>query len=168
MRLKEARKQWTSLEAPDGLMSGRHSTLSRVRRSSVNLISRATDSTHVVHVYDPTTGEGIGALDFLDNDGEPPLLQSKLTEDVIEKWWCLGDVRNRVAVWVQGIRSREAFASRNSYRFFEVQSSGQSPSNPLPSSHSHHSHLSRPIWDGGPDGPCEASENRLSLLRILI
>lgn len=56
----------------------------------------------VVHLYDPTTGEGVGALDFLDHDDKSPLLQSKLTEDVIEKWWCVGDVRNRTAVWVQG------------------------------------------------------------------
>ena len=47
-------------------------------------------------------GEGVGALDFLDRDEELPLSQFKLTEDVIEKWWCLGDARNRVAVWVQG------------------------------------------------------------------
>jgi len=52
-------------------------------------------------LYDPTTGEGVGPLDFLDCD-KTTLLQSKLTEDAIEKWWCLGDVRNRVAVWVQG------------------------------------------------------------------
>ena len=53
----------------------------------------------VVLLYDPTTGEGAGALDFLDRED---LVRSKLTEDEIEKWWCLGDVRNRVAVWVQG------------------------------------------------------------------
>ena len=63
---------------------------------------RATNSVPVVRLYDPTTGEGIGALDFLDHDDESRLAQSNLTEDVIEKWWCLGDVRNRVAVWVQG------------------------------------------------------------------
>jgi guanine deaminase len=55
-----------------------------------------------VRLYDPTTKEGVGALDFLDHDDKSPILQSNLTEDVIEKWWCLGDVRNRVAVWVQG------------------------------------------------------------------
>jgi guanine deaminase len=56
----------------------------------------------VVRVYDPTTGEGVGSLDFLDHDEKSPLLQFKLTEDVVEKWWSLGDTRNRVAVWVQG------------------------------------------------------------------
>ena len=56
----------------------------------------------VVRLYDPTTGEGVGPLDFLDHNEKSPLLRFKLTEDVIEKWWCLGDVRNRVAVWVQG------------------------------------------------------------------
>jgi len=62
----------------------------------------ATDSIPIVHLYNPTTGEGIGALDFLDPDDKPPLLQSKLTEDMIEKWWCVGDARNRVRMWVQG------------------------------------------------------------------
>lgn len=55
-----------------------------------------------VCLYDPSTSEGVGALDFLDHDNKSLLLKLKLEEDVIEKWWCLGDVRNRVAVWVQG------------------------------------------------------------------
>lgn len=59
-------------------------------------------STSTVRIYNPTTGEGVGALDFLDYDDESPLPKSGLTEDMIEKWWCLGDTRNRVAVWVQG------------------------------------------------------------------
>jgi len=58
--------------------------------------------TFLVRLYDPTADEGVGALDFLDHDEKSPLLRFKLTEDVIEKWWCLGDVRNRAAVWVQG------------------------------------------------------------------
>ena len=58
--------------------------------------------TPAVLLYDPATGEGVGALDFLDHDDKSPLLPSRPTEGVIEKWWCLGDVRNRVSVWVQG------------------------------------------------------------------
>jgi len=58
--------------------------------------------TFVVRLYGPTTGEGVGALDFLDHDEKSPLIRFKLTEDVIEKWWCLGDVRNRAAVRIQG------------------------------------------------------------------
>ncbi|KAK1226269.1 hypothetical protein PQX77_010742 [Marasmius sp. AFHP31] len=27
-----------------------------------------------------------------------------LSEDMVEKWWCIGDSRNRVAMWVQGVR----------------------------------------------------------------
>ena len=54
-----------------------------------------------VRLYDSTTGEGVGALDFLDGE-ESSVLRSRLTEDMIEKWWCLGDARNRVVVWVQG------------------------------------------------------------------
>ena len=56
----------------------------------------------IVRLYDPTTGEGVGALDFLDQEEGSSIPQFELTEDAIEKWWCLGDVRNRVAVWVQG------------------------------------------------------------------
>lgn len=55
----------------------------------------------LVLLCDPATGEGVGALDYLDHDDNSPLLPSKLM-DAIEKWWCLGDVRNRAAVWVQG------------------------------------------------------------------
>ncbi|KAJ8080430.1 hypothetical protein PM082_017263 [Marasmius tenuissimus] len=27
-----------------------------------------------------------------------------LSENMVEKWWCIGDSRNRVAMWVQGVR----------------------------------------------------------------
>lgn len=40
-------------------------------------------------------GDGLGDLDFFD-----PIEQ--LTEEIIEKWWCLGTDANRYAVWVQG------------------------------------------------------------------
>ena len=50
--------------------------------------------------------------------------------------------------------------------FFEVQSSGQSPCNPLLSSHSHHISLSRPVLDTGPFRRREIPEKGLSLLRI--
>lgn len=41
-------------------------------------------------------GRGVGSLDFF----VPP--PEKLDEATLEKWWCLGDQRNRRAVWVQG------------------------------------------------------------------
>ncbi|KAF8630006.1 hypothetical protein AX15_003155 [Amanita polypyramis BW_CC] len=47
-----------------------------------------------IDIYDPASGTGIGPLDFFD----PP---SEVEEDMIEKWWCIGDTRNRSAVWVQ-------------------------------------------------------------------
>jgi len=75
--------------------------LSRVCQSFITAHQLTLTCTRIVRLYNPTTGEGVGALDFLD-DERSPLLQPKLTEDVIEKWWCLGDARNRVAVWVQG------------------------------------------------------------------
>lgn len=53
-----------------------------------------------VRIKDSDDGSGVGALDFLDND-EPSFI---LTKEDVEKWWCLGDVRNREAVWVQGSR----------------------------------------------------------------
>lgn len=51
-----------------------------------------------VQVFHPHTKRGVGELDFLDGLGENP----QLTEEMVEKWWCLGDTRNRTAMWVQG------------------------------------------------------------------
>lgn len=49
-------------------------------------------------------GEPVGMLDFLDIEGGD---LSRFGTDagfleLLEKWWCLGDVRNRATVWVQG------------------------------------------------------------------
>ena len=54
----------------------------------------------IVNVYDPTTGAGIGPLDFFDTP-------AGIEEEMIEKWWCVGDTRNRSAVWVQGTRLQQ-------------------------------------------------------------
>ncbi|KAF8133807.1 Metallo-dependent hydrolase [Boletus edulis] len=51
-----------------------------------------------ISVVDWERQAGIGALDFFDLDPEC----DGLTLDMIEKWWCMGDARNRVAMWVQG------------------------------------------------------------------
>jgi guanine deaminase len=39
--------------------------------------------------------KGVGALDFF----EP---QSGITLGILEKWWCIGDERNRREIWIQG------------------------------------------------------------------
>ncbi|KAI0632347.1 Metallo-dependent hydrolase [Trametes polyzona] len=55
---------------------------------------------HVYNEHGTGKGYGVGALDFFDIvEGHPPLT---LTVEVVEKWWCLGDTRNREEVWVQG------------------------------------------------------------------
>jgi len=41
---------------------------------------------------------GTGPLDFLD----PGHGSFDLSPEVIEKWWCLGDARNRTGMWIQG------------------------------------------------------------------
>ncbi|CCM03514.1 uncharacterized protein FIBRA_05648 [Fibroporia radiculosa] len=51
-----------------------------------------------IRLFDARTGEGVGALDFFDDLSE----RQVLSVDSIEKWWCLGDTRNRQQVWVQG------------------------------------------------------------------
>jgi guanine deaminase len=62
----------------------------------------------IVKLYDPTSGVGIGALDYFDLEFESQaqakasLLPPSLEE--IEKWWCIGDVRNRLGMWIQGRR----------------------------------------------------------------
>ncbi|TFK23403.1 Metallo-dependent hydrolase, partial [Coprinopsis marcescibilis] len=47
-----------------------------------------------------SSGTGVGHLDFFEYDTEKP----SVTLNMIEKWWCIGDNRNRKAVWVQGKR----------------------------------------------------------------
>jgi len=47
-----------------------------------------------IQIYDPNSGTGIGALDYFDETG--------LSSEEIEKWWCIGDVRNRMRMWIQG------------------------------------------------------------------
>ncbi|KAF9221614.1 Metallo-dependent hydrolase [Gyrodon lividus] len=49
-------------------------------------------------VFDFENSAGVGALDFFDVEPEC----KELTMDMIEKWWCMGDVRNRTGMWVQG------------------------------------------------------------------
>jgi guanine deaminase len=61
-------------------------------------------------LYDPTSGLGVGALDYFDLEFESQA-QAKASElsqppsfEEIEKWWCIGDVRNRLGMWIQGHR----------------------------------------------------------------
>ncbi|KAF8527600.1 Metallo-dependent hydrolase [Hysterangium stoloniferum] len=49
-----------------------------------------------IDLYDESRGEAIGNIDFFDT---PP---DNLSEEVLEKWWCLGDNQNRSAVYIQG------------------------------------------------------------------
>ncbi|KAG5653660.1 hypothetical protein H0H81_011620 [Sphagnurus paluster] len=53
-----------------------------------------------IRVYDAKNSAGVGALDFFDLDlqaGSPGL-----NLEMLEKWWCVGDGRNREGMWVQG------------------------------------------------------------------
>ncbi|KAG8214619.1 hypothetical protein J3R82DRAFT_9695 [Butyriboletus roseoflavus] len=47
-----------------------------------------------ISVFDWERQEGVGVLDFFDLDSE----YGGLTMDMIEKWWCMGDARNRTAM----------------------------------------------------------------------
>ncbi|KAJ7505142.1 hypothetical protein B0H11DRAFT_1977026 [Mycena galericulata] len=51
-------------------------------------------------------GTGAGALDFFDleTSGLADVSASFATIEMLEKWWCLGDARNRVTMWVQGVK----------------------------------------------------------------
>ena len=50
-----------------------------------------------VQVFDAASGDGTAGIDFF-QDPRP----SGLTLEVIEKWWCIGDLRNRKGLWIQG------------------------------------------------------------------
>ncbi|KAI0365721.1 Metallo-dependent hydrolase [Pilatotrama ljubarskyi] len=53
----------------------------------------------LVQVFD-VDGYGVGDLDFFESAHD--LRSRGLTLETVEKWWCLGDSRNRRCVWVQG------------------------------------------------------------------
>lgn len=61
-----------------------------------------------VNIYDSTTGVGVGSLDYFDLEGDAdsgisqPYAELSINSEAIEKWWCIGDVRNRGTMWVQG------------------------------------------------------------------
>ena len=60
---------------------------------------------NLVRLYDPRTGQGLGSLDYFDLESDHDGLegvQKPLTLEHVEKWWCVGDTRNRGTVWVQG------------------------------------------------------------------
>ena len=66
------------------------------------------DGDFAVELYRDETVDvhGIGTVTFFD-DPHP----QGLTEDMIEKWWCLGDTRNRSGIWVQGRYVSERIAA---------------------------------------------------------
>ena len=45
-----------------------------------------------VKLYEESDGMGVGGLDYFESGDE------------IEKWWSVGDVRNRMGMWIQGRR----------------------------------------------------------------
>jgi len=49
-----------------------------------------------ISVYDAIRKAGIGPIDFFDE-------VNGIEEDLVEKWWCIGDTRNRRKMWVQGV-----------------------------------------------------------------
>ncbi|KAF8636230.1 hypothetical protein AX17_003716 [Amanita inopinata Kibby_2008] len=54
-----------------------------------------------IDLYDWDVHLGVGPLDFFFDDGEDMDVRG-VDEDMVEKWWCIGDTRNRSRVWVQG------------------------------------------------------------------
>jgi len=56
----------------------------------------------LIRIYNPETALGVGPIDLWDLED----VQFSLTEELVEKWWCLGDTRNRASVWVQGQKLR--------------------------------------------------------------
>ena len=55
---------------------------------------------HIVRIFNVENRTSVGSLDLIDEEASET--KWKLTLEHIEKWWCLGGVANRTAVWVQG------------------------------------------------------------------
>ncbi|KAJ7442626.1 hypothetical protein FB451DRAFT_98387 [Mycena latifolia] len=49
-------------------------------------------------------GCGVGALDFFDQETSGVATGLSVTIEMVEKWWCLGEARNRMGMWVQGAK----------------------------------------------------------------
>ncbi|ESK95725.1 atrazine chlorohydrolase guanine deaminase [Moniliophthora roreri MCA 2997] len=56
------------------------------------------DAQHI-NLFDRETMQGIGVIDCFDVN-----MATSITEELVEKWWCIGDSRNRVDMWVQGAK----------------------------------------------------------------
>lgn len=52
-----------------------------------------------IRIFDAENGMGVGALDFFDIESEE---NTEISIEMVEKWWCIGDGRNRIRMWVQG------------------------------------------------------------------
>ncbi|KAJ7796172.1 hypothetical protein B0H14DRAFT_3551522 [Mycena olivaceomarginata] len=58
-----------------------------------------------IRLFDPQTGMGVGALDFFDLEVSGVSGDAEtVTVEMVEKWWGLGDARNRAGMWVQGAK----------------------------------------------------------------
>ncbi|KAF8879474.1 hypothetical protein BD779DRAFT_1551719 [Infundibulicybe gibba] len=55
----------------------------------------------LIRVFNHTDGQGTGPLDFFDI-AATEVKKMEISPDMVEKWWCLGDNRNRAKMWVQG------------------------------------------------------------------
>ena len=63
----------------------------------------------VVQLYDPGTGSGFGPLNYFDLEiARTVNKRLPLTPEMIEKWWCIGDTRNRKRVWIQGHQVKDS------------------------------------------------------------
>ncbi|KAF9071186.1 hypothetical protein BDP27DRAFT_1382483 [Rhodocollybia butyracea] len=63
-----------------------------------------------IRLFDSDTGLGVGVLDFFELEAESKEKSAStestvcISEEMIEKWWCNGDERNRIDMWIQGRR----------------------------------------------------------------
>jgi len=64
------------------------------------------DMFRAVRLFDPMIGSSFGSLEYFESDDGMEYL--KLTPEIIEKWWCIGDTRNRGRLWVQGRQVKDA------------------------------------------------------------
>ncbi|RDX42618.1 Metallo-dependent hydrolase [Lentinus brumalis] len=70
--------------------------LNLAKGSGSFVVGAPFDAQHI-QVFDAASGEGTGGIDFF-RDPRP----GGLTLEILEKWWCVGDLRNRKGTWVQG------------------------------------------------------------------
>ncbi|KAI9465493.1 Metallo-dependent hydrolase [Lactarius psammicola] len=98
-RLERSGSQATILNWKEALYLGtRGGALALGLGGGVFEIGAPFDAQQICLLNPNSAPAGMGPLDFLDSNPQ----SFELSPEMVEKWWCVGDTRNRAGMWIQG------------------------------------------------------------------